>query len=91
MFFYSVSSFLISCFENFARFCSIEVFFQVSILILFLSFLLLNYFVLLKFYESFVGIYEATSLDRYKKDALHTRNISEGSLDDQIQMPSLPT
>lgn len=37
------------------------------------------------------GIYEATSLDRYKKDALHTRNISEGSLDDQIQMPSLPT
>ncbi|KAA0063373.1 zinc transporter 5 isoform X1 [Cucumis melo var. makuwa] len=37
------------------------------------------------------GIYEATSLDRSRKDSSRNQDISNGLLDDQDQMPSLPT
>ncbi|XP_030952636.1 uncharacterized protein LOC115975795 isoform X1 [Quercus lobata] len=37
------------------------------------------------------GIYEATSLERTRKDSLQSSDLSNGVLDDQIQMSSLPT
>lgn len=37
------------------------------------------------------GIYEATSLDRSRKDSSRNHDTSNGLLDDQDQMPSLPT
>lgn len=37
------------------------------------------------------GIYEATTLERAKPDSHQTADLSEGPLDDQIQMSSLPT
>ncbi|XP_015881329.2 uncharacterized protein LOC107417238 [Ziziphus jujuba] len=37
------------------------------------------------------GIYEATSLERGKKDSLQTTDLSNGILGDQIQTSSLPT
>lgn len=37
------------------------------------------------------GIYGATSLDRSRKDSSRNRDTSNGQLDDQDQMPSLPT
>ncbi|KAF4369422.1 hypothetical protein F8388_001844 [Cannabis sativa] len=37
------------------------------------------------------GIYEATSLERGRKDSFQTSDISNGILDEEIEMPSLPT
>ncbi|PON43694.1 Cation efflux protein [Parasponia andersonii] len=37
------------------------------------------------------GIYEATSLERGRKDSFQTSDMSDGILEDQIQMSSLPT
>ncbi|KAL5581815.1 hypothetical protein UlMin_014257, partial [Ulmus minor] len=37
------------------------------------------------------GIYEATALERGRKDSFQTSDTSNGILDDQSQMPSLPT
>lgn len=38
-----------------------------------------------------VGIYEATTLERGRKDSLQKSEISNGMLDDELEMPSLPT
>ncbi|XP_043715098.1 uncharacterized protein LOC122663579 [Telopea speciosissima] len=37
------------------------------------------------------GIYEATSLDRFRKDSFQRTDLSDGNFDDQIQMIPLPT
>lgn len=37
------------------------------------------------------GIYEATSLERFKKDSMQRSDLSNGLFEDQIQMSSLPT
>jgi hypothetical protein len=39
----------------------------------------------------FVGIYEATSLERTRKDSVQNPNPSNGVFDDEIQMSPLPT
>lgn len=39
----------------------------------------------------FVGICEATTLERGRKDSLQKPEISNGMLDDELEMPSLPT
>ncbi|KAA3461049.1 zinc transporter 5 [Gossypium australe] len=38
-----------------------------------------------------IGIYEATTLERGRKDSLQKPEISNGMLDDELEMPSLPT
>ncbi|PPS00761.1 hypothetical protein GOBAR_AA19903 [Gossypium barbadense] len=38
-----------------------------------------------------IGIYEATTLERCRKDSLQKPEISNGMLDDELEMPSLPT
>ncbi|KAK3036562.1 LOW QUALITY PROTEIN: hypothetical protein RJ639_031003, partial [Escallonia herrerae] len=38
-----------------------------------------------------VGIYEATSLERYRKDPLQSSDLSNGIFEDQMHMSSLPT
>lgn len=52
-----------------------------------------HYFNWIDYYQMamFVGIYEATSLDRSRKDSSRNHDTSNGLLDDQDQMPSLPT
>lgn len=39
----------------------------------------------------FVGIHEATALDRTRKDSLQSSDISDGVYEDRIQMSALPT
>ncbi|KAE8659340.1 hypothetical protein F3Y22_tig00116962pilonHSYRG00094 [Hibiscus syriacus] len=38
-----------------------------------------------------IGIYEATTLERVRKDSLQKPDISNGMLDDELEMSSLPT
>ncbi|KAE8662383.1 hypothetical protein F3Y22_tig00113338pilonHSYRG00078 [Hibiscus syriacus] len=38
-----------------------------------------------------IGIYEATTLERGRKDSLQKPDMSNGMLSDELQMPSLPT
>lgn len=43
------------------------------------------------FLHNFVGIYEATSLERGRKDSFQNADVSNGMLDDELEMSSLPT
>jgi hypothetical protein len=40
---------------------------------------------------NYVGIYEATSLERNRKDSIRNSDLSNGEFDNPVQMSSLPT